>query len=270
MWQARRLDGMPALIAGVFAAGVAGMHPAHIPAPIGQTQHLRGAGLPDKAVVLADHHVVKPVLQPPVAAIHQGGAVGPGRLVGRITVFPCLLRQRVVKQHPVQPADRRAAVGLQRRQLLAQPGWRIPVVVVPVGDEFAVRQLAGQIALGANAQTLRQPLVADIGLRRDQIGNTVLAIVENDQLGVGVILHGKQRQRLWDKLAAVGGGHDAGDERGQKLFGIGIHDGDGSFFMSLPGFFGSGINSHQRACNSLANCFSSGCAVAGRPLGPPL
>src|SRR5216684_8610815 len=49
----------------------------------------------------------------------------------------------------------------QRRDLSAQPPGRIPVVIVPLDDTSAACQLAGAIALGTDAESLRRMHIAN-------------------------------------------------------------------------------------------------------------
>src|SRR5262249_50227379 len=69
-----------------------------------------------------------------------------------------------------------------RRRLVTQPVRRIPIVVIPVGDDLAPRLGASQIALGPDRETRGGREVADAGQILGQIADAVFAVVYDDQL----------------------------------------------------------------------------------------
>ena len=89
-------------------------------------------------------------------------------------------------------------------ELRADAPRRVPVVVVPMSDPGAASLLAGEVALGSGVEFALEPEVADARVGRQKIGNRVGAIVDDDQLEVGVILRGKAGERRGKEGAGAG------------------------------------------------------------------
>lgn len=119
------------------------------------------------------------------------------------------------------------AVGAQRRdvggaaqdglELAAQPRRRVPVVVVPLGDDVAAGLRHPEVALGAQRHARGHPARADgrragrdVGKRRRQIG---LVLVDDDQLALGIVLGEEVADRLRHEGGAAAGHHHAADQR---------------------------------------------------------
>jgi hypothetical protein len=68
----------------------------------------------------------------------------------------------------------------QFRNLLGEPPFGKPVIVVPMGDDFSSRILAGQVLLGAHSVPFLHTDVPDPRIVRDQIGYQVRSVIEDD------------------------------------------------------------------------------------------
>src|SRR6185437_12496141 len=101
--------------------------------------------------------------------------------------------------------------------LRADAGWRIPVVVVPVGDPGAAGLLAGEVTFRTCVELAVETEVADARIGGKKIGDGLRAIVDDDELKVGVILRIETSERYGDESAAIVRRHDATDERVERL-----------------------------------------------------
>src|SRR6266702_929072 len=90
---------------------------------------------------------------------------------------------------------------------------RMPIVVIPMGDEVTPRLLTGQVALFTNRRSVRQPDIAYAVVWRDQLLDRIRAVVHDDQLSGGIVLAQKIFDRPRHEGPPIIGRHDAGDER---------------------------------------------------------
>ncbi len=82
-----------------------------------------------------------------------------------------------------------------------------------MSNDAAVRDRAGEISLGAGRLAAVETQITDLRVVRNQIGNAVLAVVEDDQLLLRIVLCQKQPDRFRHKATPVCGRHNARDER---------------------------------------------------------
>jgi hypothetical protein len=139
----------PAPVADHLGAGVAAMHGGDIEVVARIDRDPLRLRAPDEQIVLAHIGVAETDPRPELLAVAQGAAADP-RLASVVEVAPRPAQGRRVEEHSVETAEVGAGVK-QGPHLGAKPRRRHPVVVVPVGDELAAGQLAGQVALGADA-----------------------------------------------------------------------------------------------------------------------
>jgi hypothetical protein len=88
----------------------------------------------------------------------------------------------------------------------------MPVVVVPVHDQVAAGQPDALVSLGAQRETLGETDVPDLRLLGNQVRDIIVAVVQDDQFFVGIILAQEVSDRPRDKLPSVVCRHDAGDQ----------------------------------------------------------
>ena len=79
-------------------------------------------------------------------------------------------------------------------------------------DERAPGGGAGLVALGAYRCALRLPYVADARIHGDQVGHRVVAVIDDQQFFVGMILVQEQPDGVRHEAPAIRGRHDAGNE----------------------------------------------------------
>src|SRR5437588_8860161 len=89
----------------------------------------------------------------------------------------------------------------------------LPIVVIPVSYDGAPCLFAGQVALRTDRRLFAQMDVANALIGRNQVANGVGAIVNDDQLFVGIFLAQEVGNSLYDKCAAVICGHDTTYQR---------------------------------------------------------
>src|SRR5207248_10308736 len=90
---------------------------------------------------------------------------------------------------------------------------RIPIVVIPMHDEFTAGLLAGEVALCPDGHFAIETKVANAFALRHAIHHRLRAVVNHQQLEVWIVLPQKATDRLRHKRAAVVSGHDASDQR---------------------------------------------------------
>ena len=166
---------------------------------------------PDERSVLPNVAVGERVLGPGRTAIEQGAASQPRALVGRVAIQPGLALVEMVEKQ----ITRAAHVGAGRRQsshLDVQAMGRVPVVVVPMGDQLTPTQFAGQVAFRTHGKPLFETHVTDTLIVGDEVGDGILAVVHNDEFSRWIILPQKVPDGLADKAPSVAGWHYAANE----------------------------------------------------------
>src|SRR6266511_2766466 len=93
----------------------------------------------------------------------------------------------------------------------AVPG--MPVIVIPMDDDAALRELACEVALGAEHDAVLKAPVHDPGVVRDEVGYRVPAVVEDDQLLRRIVLTLEVLDRARYEPPPVQRRHDAADHR---------------------------------------------------------
>ncbi len=106
-------------------------------------------------------------------------------------------------------------IGQQRRDLGAEAVRGIPVVIVPMDDDGATRQLAGAVALGADTQSLLRVDVADSRID-GQIVAMIGAVINDDEFAFVIILALEIGDRLQHPVTPVAGRHDAADKGSER------------------------------------------------------
>ncbi len=97
--------------------------------------------------------------------------------------------------------------------LAAKPIVGHPVVVIEMGDDLAGRRVAGCVPLGAERSPSGQPHIFEPVVAGQQVTDCPLAVINHDELLVGVVLAQEVPDGLLDELRAVPGRHDAADKR---------------------------------------------------------
>ena len=201
---------LPPSVAHSLGARVGGVNQTDKETIVRQDVDMRIARRHDETRVLADTDLGKRVGAPDSLAIAQSRAIHPsGQRLG-IHIFPGLPGKRVDEEDTVNAAD----VGLgmfQRLDLRGDARRSVPIIVVPVQDNVAMRFRAGRVALGADRLALLAADVTHLLMLRNQIGNAVVAIVEYDEFLVEEVLRQEHGDRPRHELAPVGGRHDAGN-----------------------------------------------------------
>src|SRR2546421_3665559 len=88
-----------------------------------------------------------------------------------------------------------------------------PVIVIPVSDQRSTRHLAGCVAFGAKDEPPRERGIANGWIVGNAVGHAIIAIIEDEELTVGIVLSLEVADRLRDKAPSVEGGHDATHQR---------------------------------------------------------
>jgi hypothetical protein len=117
------------------------------------------------------------------------------------------------EEHLAQPADLGAG-GAHGLVLQGDALGAVPVVVVPVHQQVAAGELHAAVALEAEGDAGIQAHIAQARVGGQQVAHRVVAVVEDQQLAGRVALAQEAGDRPRHKGAPVGGGHQAGDERG--------------------------------------------------------
>src|SRR5262249_10925381 len=127
----------------------------------------------------------RPLPQRP--SITQCRAAYPTRASGWVDIFPRALPRGVEKQHAIETANIGIASG-EHLHLKAQAMRRVPVVIVPMGNDLAARFFASVVAFGADRLAVMMAKITDLRVRRDEIGDRIVAVVEDHQFPFGIIL----------------------------------------------------------------------------------
>jgi hypothetical protein len=127
-------DRRPPGTGDVLAAGVRRVDDSHDDPMVVEHRQLLGGAAPDEARVLADHNLGEAVLFPERASVEKSitGDPRPTRL--RIVVKPRQALPRLGIEEAARPAQIGARL-FELGDLVRKPMWRVPVVVVPVGDQ---------------------------------------------------------------------------------------------------------------------------------------
>jgi hypothetical protein len=88
-----------------------------------------------------------------------------------------------------------------------------PIIIIPVHDQATAAGLHALIAFDPECLFLGKAHVLHAGIQWEPIGHAVLAVIENQQFLIGIILPQKILDGQRHKAASVRGGHDARDER---------------------------------------------------------
>jgi hypothetical protein len=102
---------------------------------------------------------------------------------------------------------------LQAADLIRDPLWRAPVVIIEMNNDFTVSDGAAKVALLANAEAFIDGDEADGRISRDKVTN-VLAVREYQEFAIRIRLRLKRQDRLREPLASVPCQAQRGDERG--------------------------------------------------------
>ena len=135
-------------------------------------------------------------------------------------MFPGALPTGVEKQHAIETANIDIG-GKERLDLKAQALRRVPIVVIPMGDNVAVRLLTSPVPFGADGLSAMMAQIADSWVNGNKVGDRILAIVEDHKFFVRIILSQKQPDRLRHEAPTVRRWHDARNEWHQT-FGIAL------------------------------------------------
>ncbi len=173
---------------------------------------LAGGEFGQETGVFGHPRVVEAVRLPSRAPIYQRAPDWPRPCVARAAIQPRVADLNPVVQHVARAGNLRIR-SEQCRHLHAQPIGRHPIVVVPVRDQFALARVAGDIAFGSQWRSAVEPYVAHAWIRRREILDTILTIVDDDQFLVRVVLPQEVRNRLSDQVSSIPGRHDATDQR---------------------------------------------------------
>ena len=131
------------------------MHPGHVEVLIGVDCDTLVLRRPDEGIVFAHIDVGKGGAAPELLAVAERSAAHPGR-APVVHVLPGTPSFGRIEEHLVQAADV-SALPQQGLDLGTEPTRGHPVVIVPVRDQLAAGQLAGNVALGAQRQLAIQP-----------------------------------------------------------------------------------------------------------------
>src|SRR2546423_15429190 len=101
----------------------------------------------------------------------------------------------------------------QRSDLTRDSIGRIPIIVIPMHDEFTAGLLAGEVALGPDGHFPIETEIANAFALRHAISHLLRAVVNHQELEIWINLPQKATNRLRHKRATVVSGHDASDQR---------------------------------------------------------
>lgn len=172
-----------------------------------------GAGLrPHEAGILAHLHVRKGIALPELAGIEERSSGQPLPMSFGVGVEPALAGGWLVEKHGAQTAHVRVFAP-QSIDLIRDAMRRGPVIIVPVHDKAAATPPDAFIAFEAEALLLCVAGIADARVVRDEVDDGVGAVVENDELALGIVLREEGADGARHKGTPIRGGHDAGNER---------------------------------------------------------
>src|SRR5581483_4975854 len=99
---------------------------------------------PDKACIFSNADRFKAIVDPEGSLVAEGTARDPGPLVCWINVLPGLSTHDIVKQYRVNTTDI-AIIAQQCFDLITEPVWRVPIVIIPMGNNGALCLFAGKV-----------------------------------------------------------------------------------------------------------------------------
>src|SRR5438132_5683824 len=82
---------------------------------------------------------------------------------------------------------------------------------VPVSNQAPLTQFTPEVTFGTKRETAIKPHVAYALVVRDQVGNRILAVVEDNQFSLRIILAEGVPDRLADKAPPIARRHDTTD-----------------------------------------------------------
>src|SRR5882724_7953766 len=107
-----------------------------------------------------------------------------------------------MEQHLPETADFRS-FAKQCFYLIANAVGRNPVIVIPVHDEVALAGLHALIAFCAHSLALRRPYVFYPRISWRQVGDAILAVIQNYKFAIGIVLLQKILYRQRHKSPSV-------------------------------------------------------------------
>jgi hypothetical protein len=92
-----------------------------------------------------------------------------------------------------------------------------PIIIVPVHDEIGVASFDALISFLSEYATTGETDVTYLRIFRHQIGNTIGAIIHDDEFLIWIVLRLEVANRLRHKEAAICRRHHAGNERLRRI-----------------------------------------------------
>src|SRR5262249_46132764 len=115
---------------------------------------------------------MKPVALPKTLAVTEGVASNPWAARYRVSVLPDLIGSRLVIQQPARPANVRIVLK-QRIDLGTDAPRGIPVIIIPVDDDLAAGEFAGQISLCSDGKLRVERDITDSIVHGHQVSHRI-------------------------------------------------------------------------------------------------
>src|SRR5438876_5364989 len=202
---------MPPTALGLLGADIALMDHVHRKGMILQRQNTARVGGPNKPGIHPDIVLHEPVAFPVLLPITQLASQQPHAVFRRVHILVGTTVLQIVVQQPVDSANLDSIVS-ERLYLITQTPRRIPIVIIPMRDDFPARMLTRQIELRPQRDLFVERNIKNSLIRRHQIVDRIRAVIDYDQFPVRIVLVEEIFNRMRNELPAVVGRHDAGNQ----------------------------------------------------------